>query len=330
MTGCQERIQSLQPEVVSEESLLTGCLIVEGVDAKWASLLHFQDAADPTVTNETNIPVVGRVNTALFFFQNEISEASCANYSALSSCTGNCIAVFKDTTDIIVGQHNVIDFVADDGNGECAVTWNDITLDQEDCGNTIDDNCNGVVNEGCAATCYPAGITEFAETCGINNRGRSFRQCLSDYTWGGYDCDDTDICLDGSQEELDCTTNGTMIRVCELGQWRNLPCIIEGAECNNTSDYPRNENCGLNNRGMWTVECIRHEQVFTPCEDPDECVDDAIRYTGEVCGINRRGTETQRCINGSWSNEPVLTQTNAWTTLNNDFPGNVVVIQAAH
>ncbi|MBT5820297.1 MAG: formylglycine-generating enzyme family protein [Candidatus Magasanikbacteria bacterium] len=301
--SCQNRIRSQQPDIAMD-SFLTGCLVHEdAAGSKWTTLVTFT-GEEPILSAETNISLAGQVASALFFFQNEITEAACDNYSAHSSCTNSCIVVFTDTTDIIRGEHNVIEFMPDDGS-ECTVNWNEDALEREECTNNQDDNCNGIVNEGCAVACQPAGITGFGDSCGLNNTGVLRRQCLSDGNWGEYSCEDGAVCTNDETQDIVCGTNGTMTQVCEAGQWRNLPCIIEGAECNQTSEFPRNEQCGLNNRGIQTVRCnYEHELVFTACDDPDICRDEAFRYTGEVCGVNSRGREIELCVTGAWEIQP--------------------------
>ena len=98
--------------------------------------------------------------------------------------------------------------------------------------------------------------------CGINLSGVKERWCISrSFGWGAWvECNSTDICTNGTVNEIACgtTLEGTRIRTCENGQWGG----------------------------------------FQPCIEPDVCVDNTTSETS--CGETLEGTKLRTCSDGQW------------------------------
>ena len=193
---------------------------------------------------------------------------------------------------------------------------------QETCNNNLDDDCDGLVDEGCV-TCQPTG----AELCGNN---------IDDNCDG--QVDEGCVCTGTQQEECiykkgECSAIGA--RTCANGQWGQ--CFPPEETCNEEDDdcdgqVDEGLNCGGDDKcqtgdkdtclttcdsigqkecinGTWT-DCIPPLEVCNGVDDDCDgikddvqggcnCADGQTQLCGTSTGVCEQGTQT--CTAGQWS-----------------------------
>lgn len=109
------------------------------------------------------------------------------------------------------------------------------------------------------------------------------------------------LCVSGSCEVCDPSDH----RGCEQSETGNRCRATEGGSacvaCIPGDAVPvSQESCGLNTRGVTTLECVAGIWQTSGCSDPDTCVDDETQVGSTVCGPNGDGRHLAQCISGQW------------------------------